>query len=89
MGRETDEIVTYLSDSRDLKVIDILNRYPVLSWLWIYAPARPLWLRKTLMWFVPAGGILYLISLPYTHRLRDAVERILTTSRALSEYRAE
>lgn len=76
MGKEADDIVAYLSDSRNLRVIDTLNKYPVLTWLWIYGPVRKLWLRRTLMWFFPVGGVIYLISLPYTKRLRDAVRRM-------------
>lgn len=86
MGQETDELVKYMSDSRDLKVIDRLNHYPVLEWLWIYCPFRSLKARKALMWFAPAGIIFYLMSLPYTHRLNDDVRRIAETSRWLSAY---
>lgn len=80
LGRDTDELVTYLSDSRDLKVIDLLNKYPVLTWLWIYAPFRSLKVRKALYWFFPAGLLFYLVSLPYTRRLADAITRISCTS---------
>lgn len=65
-----EQYVAYMSDSRDLKVIDSLNRVPVITWLWIYAPVRSLKVRKILYWFVPAGGILWLLSMPYLRRLR-------------------
>lgn len=86
MGHRTEELVKYMSDSRDLKVIDMLNRYPVLEWLWIYCPFRSLKVRKALMWFAPAGILFYIISLPYTHRLHDDIRRIADTSRQLSDY---
>lgn len=86
LAHETDELVKYMSDSRDLRVIDRLNSYPVLEWLWIYCPFRSLKVRKALMWFAPAGIIFYLLSLPYTHRLNDDVRRIAATSRWLSDY---
>lgn len=86
LGHRTDEFVKYMSDSRDLKIIDMLNHYPVLEWLWIYCPFRSLKVRKILMWFAPAGIIFYLVSLPYTHRLNDEVRRIGDTSRRLDAY---
>lgn len=85
IGEETEGIVTYLSDSRNIKVIALLNRFPVVSWLWIYAPVRSLKWRKALMWFIPAGGLLYLLSLPYTRRLREDIRRVQSTCHDLIE----
>ncbi len=91
MARLADGIVADLADSRDVKVIAFLNRFPVMSWLWIFSPVQdirkykqggisrrnPLTVtRKALMWIFPVGLPLYLISLPYSHRLHAEVKKL-------------
>lgn len=89
LGDETDALVAVLNDSRNLKIIDKLNDYPILMWLWIYCPFRSLKVRKVLMWFAPAGIIFYLLSIPYTRRLHDDITRIDKTTAALQGIIAE
>ena len=89
LGDETDALVAVLNDSRNLKIIDKLNDYPILMWLWIYCPFRNLKVRKALMWFAPAGIVFYLLSIPYTRRLHDDIARIDTTTAALQGIIAE
>lgn len=82
IGDDTDAVVKCLGDSRDLKVIMLLNNYPVVRSLWILDPGRrPAWLRKALMWCFPVGGALWLLSFPYARRVRrelSIVERTCT-----------
>lgn len=85
LGADADRVVNDLSDTRNLKIIVRLNDMPVLEWQWIYAPFRPLWLRRTLMWFAPVGIIFYLLSLPYTRRLRDDVRAITGTCQSIQQ----
>ncbi|MDE6718124.1 MAG: LptF/LptG family permease, partial [Muribaculaceae bacterium] len=85
IGRQTDQIVEYLSDSRDLKVVDKLNSYPVVKRLWIYRPVSRKWLRRTLCWFLPAGFPIYLLGLIYFRRLREDMKAIVKTSEAEME----
>lgn len=80
MGMLTDEIVNYLSDSQDLHLIALLNKYPVLTWLWVYAPFRSYRVRKIFYWVFPLGFSVYLLSIPYNRRLRNDVERISSSS---------
>lgn len=89
IGHETDAVVTYLSDSRDLKVIDMLNRYPVVNWVWIYEPVRSARIRRILMWFLPAGALFYLLSQPYTRRLREQIRDVADVTRRLIDYTPE
>lgn len=76
IGDLTNELVECLSDSKDEKVIARLNKLPVITWLWIYAPFRNLKIRKMMYWFVPVGGLLYLLSLSYTRELRSQMADI-------------
>ena len=85
IGAMVDETVNYLSDSRDLKVNAKLDDFPVIKPLWIYHPVTLPWLRKTLEYFIPVGGIIYLVSLPYCRRLRAEFEAMEKT--AMTEWR--
>ncbi len=80
IGTLVDETVNYLHDSRDVKVNSKLEKFPVLKPLWIYHPANRRWLRRTLAFFVPAGGIIYLLSIPYCRRLVKEFEAVESAS---------
>lgn len=81
IGEETDRVVEYLHDCRDLKVVDKLNSYPVVKRLWIYRPVSRPWLKKTLCWFFPVGLPIYFLSVVYYRRLRDDMQAIVKTCR--------
>lgn len=76
----TDRTVLYLSDSRDLKINMYLEKFPMIRPLWIYHPTSKEWLRKALKWFVPIGGLIYLISLPYARRLQNEMTTVRDTA---------
>ena len=80
IGSLVDETVNYLSDCRDLKVNVKLDNFPVIKPLWIYRPASSPWLRKTLEYFFPVGGVIYLLSLHYCRRLRAEFAALERTS---------
>ncbi|MDE5869157.1 MAG: LptF/LptG family permease [Muribaculaceae bacterium] len=80
IGEETDRIVEYLHDCRNIKVVDRLNRFPIIKRLWIYRPVSKKWLKKTLFWFFPAGLPIYLMSVVYSRRLRDDMQTIVKVS---------
>ena len=80
IGEKADELVEYLHDSRDLKVVDKLNSYPIVKRLWIYRPVSKGWLKKTLCWCFPVGLPIYLLSVVYFRRLRDDMEKIVKVS---------
>lgn len=73
IGEEADNLVALLSDSRDPVVIDRLNRFPTTRSLWILCPARGQRIRSVLKWFIPVGGLLYLVSLPYSRRVYNEI----------------
>lgn len=83
IGDDTDAVVKYMSDSRDLKVISLLNRFPVVRSLWIMDPARRPWLRKTFMWFFPLGLPLWLLSIPYARRVTRDIRTVASTATSL------
>lgn len=76
-----DRTVAYVSDSRDLKVVVTMENIPVIKPLWIYHPTSKEWLRKLLCWFIPIGGIIYLVSIPYGRRLCKEMQDVAATSR--------
>ncbi|MDE7413862.1 MAG: LptF/LptG family permease [Muribaculaceae bacterium] len=80
IGAEVDRLVEYLSDCRDIKVVDKLNSYPVVKRLWIYRPVSAKWLKNILCWFFPVGIPVYLMSLVYFRRLREDMKAIVKTS---------
>ncbi len=79
---EVEALVEYLSNSRDVLVLNKLMDFPVLRNLWIYRPSHTEWLSKTLIWFAPAGGLLYLIARRYNKSL---VEEVRTVARVCAE----
>lgn len=85
IGEQTDRLVTYLSDSRDARVIDALNRYPVTRSLWILRPFAGRRARAAMKWFVPAGVIFYLISLPYARKVYGEIRKIAEADRRLAK----
>ena len=83
LGEEIDKTCDYLSDSRDLKVVDKLNSFPVIKQMWIYRPTANPRVRKAMMWFFPLGLPVWLVSLIYGRRLRAELRAAAST--ALSE----
>lgn len=79
----TEEVVKYMSDSRDVKVISLLNRFPVVSRLWILNPGKNKQMRRVLMWFVPVGFPIWLLSIPYQRRVRSEIEKVAQTATEL------
>ena len=80
LGEEIDTTCDYLSDCRDLKVVDKLNSFPVIKQMWIYRPTADSRIRKALMWFVPVGLPVWLVSRLYGRRLRAELRAAAATS---------
>lgn len=85
INEDADKLCTYLSDSRDLKVIDAISHYPVTQSLWILHPFKSKKLSSVLKWCVPIGIIFYLISIPYARRVHKEIKQIAETDIKLSE----
>lgn len=76
--------VEYLTDSPRRDVFVLLNRYPVISWRWIYDPSdgrRPLSLAGMLLF--PVGLPLYLVALFDYRRLRRELDAVAEVSHSL------
>lgn len=76
--------VEYLTDSPRREVFVLLNRYPVISWRWIYDPSdgrRPLSMAGMLLF--PIGLPLYLIALFDYRRLRRELDAVAEVSHSL------
>lgn len=84
IGGQVDKLIEYLSDSRNIKVIDTLNNYPVIKSLWILRPFKSARLSTVIKWIVPVGFIFYLISLPYTRRIRRDIRKTVAANVKLS-----
>lgn len=79
-----DGTVEYLTDSPRREVFVLLNRYPVISWRWIYDPSdgrRPLSIAGMLLF--PIGLPLYLIALFDYRRLRRELAVVAEVSHSL------
>ena len=84
-GDIIDETVEYLGDSRDVKAIDILNRFPCICPIAIYSPTRSRRLRKAVMWFFPVGLPVYLLARPYLRRLQHDMQSAAKNYLALAD----
>lgn len=85
IGALTDRLVTYLSDSRDPRIIDALNRYPVTRSLWILCPFKGERMRRFMKWFFPLGAVFYLASLAYARRVYGEIRKTYETDMLLCE----
>jgi lipopolysaccharide export system permease protein len=83
LADDTEKTVKYISDSRDLKVIATLNKFPVIHPIWMMSPTRDPRIRKALMWFFPLGLPIYLISIPYTRRVIGEVRSVINAASTL------
>lgn len=84
IGDEADALVTYLSDSRNAKVIDALNHYPVVRSLWILRPFKSERICNILKWAAPIGAVFYLLALPYARRVYSEIRRTVAADSKLS-----
>lgn len=76
IGADADNLITYLSDSRDAHIIDALNHYPTTRALWILRPFSGRKVMQVLKWFAPIGIIFYLCALPYARRVYKEIRGI-------------
>ncbi|MDE7335906.1 MAG: hypothetical protein K2N10_06310, partial [Muribaculaceae bacterium] len=70
LSARLENMVAYAANSRSQREIDALNALPLLENLAILHPAaNSPRLRAALMWFLPLGLPLWLLSLPFQRRL--------------------
>lgn len=85
ISAQTERLVNYLSDSRDLKVVDTLNDYPIIKNLWILYPFHSAAIRKWLKWIAPIGIIFYLMALPYGRRIHKEIKKVADANIKLAD----
>lgn len=78
IGRVIDRTVEYLSDSRDLRVIDELGKLPVIGSLWIYQPGRKKWFGWIGIVLFPIGIPIYFIGVNRQRKLKKALRSSIT-----------
>lgn len=61
VGEQANEVVEYLSDSRNKMVVNKLLDLPVIAPLWIYHPARRRWLSWTALCLLPVSVPVWLV----------------------------
>ena len=81
IGDNADKVVVYLSDSRDPKVINALNKYPATRGLWILRPFGHGRAARIMKYAVPLGAIFYILALPYARRVYREISGIAAASR--------
>lgn len=85
LGKDIDESVDYIADSRNIKVVDMLSSYPILTDKWVYHPAPRKWAGWIAMLIFPFGIPIYFISLPYQRTLKKQLQTIVQTSERIEE----
>lgn len=78
-----EKSVEYLSDSRNIHIIDKLNSYPVIRNLRIYHPAGNETINKILCYIFPLGGIIYLFARLHYRILAEEMHKVTATSEQL------
>lgn len=76
LSDELENTIEYLTDSRDPLVINKLGDFPVLRRIWIYHPARKVWLGYVMMALFPVGLPIYLAGLQTRRDLLSDCRRI-------------
>lgn len=77
-GEELDNLVTYLSDSRNNNIVDRLSDFPWIYDTYLLTPEQPAQLAKALKWFALAGYPIYLISLRKRRKLKKSLEQTIS-----------
>ena len=86
LSEEIDEAVEYMSDWRDLKVIDLMGMLPPIGYRWIYDPAAGhRWLAWVFIILFPIGIPLYLVGLHARRKLRAELRQTMNISGRIME----
>ncbi|MDE7443599.1 MAG: LptF/LptG family permease, partial [Muribaculaceae bacterium] len=77
ISTQLEQAVSYMSNSRDKKVVAMLNHYPVLRNLWLYHPTHYKWVSYVAMAVLPVGVALYLWARRYQRLLCQDLTKII------------
>ena len=78
---KVEECVEYLHDSRDKRIIKLLNEVPVMRQVWVYRPSRSRWLSWTMIVIFPLGLPIYFAGM---QARRDLISDCRTIRRLVS-----
>ena len=85
IGEEMERTIADLANSRDRKVINILNEYPIIR---VKAHTRPFerkWMNIIAAVIVPAGVFFYLRMWRFRLRLQRDLKQIAATNRLMAD----
>lgn len=82
---ELEGIIEALGNSKDMKVLNKLNNYPLISVNAHKSPSKHLWVNVLCGIFLPVGIIFYLRIWMFGRRLDKDLKRIVETSREIME----
>lgn len=77
VAAQLEHAVSYMSNSRDKRIVATLNRYPILRNLWIYHPTHRKWVAYLVMGLFPVGIALYLWARRYQRSLSQDLAEII------------
>lgn len=80
---ELEHLVDYMSNDRSRIIILKLMELPILKSLWFYHPGVYRWLAMTMIIVFPIGFPIYLWGAHTQKKLREEIERVITTGNEL------
>ena len=85
LNEKLESLIEEFGNSRNKKVIQKINDYPVLSIDTIVSPAEKKWINILLLVIVPAGIFIYLRTLKFRLRLAKDLAKVQETSNVIME----
>lgn len=85
ISSEMENLVEYMSNSKDKVVINKLMDYPILRSLWLYHPTNYKWLAYICIVLFPIGLPIYFIGIKSQKRLNNEIKAIVNVSREIEK----
>ncbi|MEZ3598935.1 MAG: LptF/LptG family permease [Paramuribaculum sp.] len=80
VSQTLESVVGYLSNSRNKKVMNLLNEYPFIRNLWLYRPASKKWVGYCMMAILPLSLPVYFAGLRHLRILREELEKVASVT---------
>ena len=80
VSQTLESVVGYLSNTRNKKVMNLLNEYPFIRNLWLYRPASRKWAGYCLMAILPLSLPVYFAGLRHLGLLREELEKVASVT---------
>ncbi len=85
LSEELDILVEEMSNSKNKKIILMLNEYPIMAPRAIYSPFKKMWLNILSIIIIPIGATIYIRAWRYRLRLLHDLIKIEKTSKRVME----